>query len=158
MLHPPDVQTASSNLCRRLGLQVFVTVEERRGEEQTEGGQGKVGQFWGFKFNRIFSFFKNIPICGVKTKCRVEERVRVGTTPPGLQMWLQAHCIRRHPILWALPPQRGPTLDMLSSRIPLIFSLWLFGLILFGSVCFGSNPISAGTLSFTFPFAPIKLD
>ncbi|TKC43765.1 hypothetical protein EI555_018838 [Monodon monoceros] len=74
-------------------------------------------------------------------------------------MWLQAHCIRRPQILWALPTWHGPTLDhVLSYLIPLVSSFKPFGLTLFGSVCLGSHSTSAGTLSFTFPFVPIKPD
>lgn len=77
---------------------------------------------------------------------------------PQVQMWLQAHCIRRPQILWALPTRHGPTLDHVLSYLIPVSSFKPFGLTLFGSVCFGSHSTSAGTLSFTFPFAPIKPD
>lgn len=130
------------------GVCCYVTMfrgKKRRKAKRREG-RGKVGQFLGVKL-RLVLFFKDPYV--LKTR----------NPPPQVQMWLQAHCIRRPQVLWALPTWHGPTLDhVLSYLIPLVASFKPFGLTLFGSVCLGSHSTSAGTLSFTFPFAPIKPD
>ena len=62
--------------CKSRSL-LLCSYDYRKEEKSKEkGGQGKVGQFLEFKFNRIvLSFFKT-PMCDLKTECRVAEQNR----------------------------------------------------------------------------------
>ena len=96
-------------------------------KSKAKGGQGKVGQFLEFKFNRIVLSFLKTPMCVLKIECRVVEQNQVEITPT-LHMWLQAPCIRRPRILWA-GSHSGPHAQLsFSPYIPLpviwVDSVW----------------------------------